>query len=313
MAYQRLLLSVAKLTLFVLVLGALWRAGRQAFGELDGQHFSWQQLQFGWLACAGGLYLSAQFVLAIFWRRLLRAMGQTPRLFETFRAFLMGHVGKYVPGKMFTVLLRTAFLQSERAKPLPVTISVFFETLIYMAVGACLAAVVLFVQGAGSGAMRGATLMFAVGAIIATWPPLIGRLVALVRSLRKSDHESGFDVPLIDVATWLSGWFYCTLAWCLHALSLWAVIRAMPTNEPILFDLATMVRMLGAVTMAVVAGFASFLPGAGLGVREWVLDQWLAVPFGAFVAIVSAILLRIVWLLTEVASSAILYFIKPPA
>ena len=55
-----------------------------------------------------------------------------------------------------------------------------------------------------------------------------------------------------------------------------------------------------------VAGFISLIPG-GLGVRDWILMTLLAPQCGAKVALVSAVLLRIVWLLSEVAVSAILY------
>jgi uncharacterized membrane protein YbhN (UPF0104 family) len=48
------------------------------------------------------------------------------------------------------------------------------------------------------------------------------------------------------------------------------------------------------------------IPG-GLGVRDWILMTLLAPQYGAKVAIVSAVLLRMVWLLSEVAVSAILY------
>ena len=55
-----------------------------------------------------------------------------------------------------------------------------------------------------------------------------------------------------------------------------------------------------------VAGFLSLIPG-GLGVREAVLDQLLKQPFGPLYAFVVPILLRLVWLLTELVVSGILY------
>ena len=64
--------------------------------------------------------------------------------------------------------------------------------------------------------------------------------------------------------------------------------------------------MTASVCLAVVAGFLSLIPG-GLGVRELVLDELMAEPFGRTVALVSAVLLRLVWLMTELAISGILY------
>ena len=55
-----------------------------------------------------------------------------------------------------------------------------------------------------------------------------------------------------------------------------------------------------------VAGFLSLIPG-GLGVRDWILMTLLAPQYGAKTAVVSTVLLRVVWLLSELVVSAILY------
>ena len=94
-------------------------------------------------------------------------------------------------------------------------------------------------------------------------------------------------------------------------LSLWAVLKSLPGDllpDGVILDpwYSHWARMTTSVSLAVVAGFLSLLPG-GLGVRELVLDELMAEPFGAVVAIVSAVLLRLVWLLAELLVSAILY------
>ena len=58
--------------------------------------------------------------------------------------------------------------------------------------------------------------------------------------------------------------------------------------------------------LAVVAGFLSLIP-AGAGVREFVIMTLLAADFGAVAAVASAILLRVVWMVSEVLLSGILY------
>jgi len=60
------------------------------------------------------------------------------------------------------------------------------------------------------------------------------------------------------------------------------------------------------VGLAVVAGFLSLIPG-GLGVRDTILMTLLAPTWGPTVAIISAVLLRLVWLVTELAASAVSY------
>ena len=51
----------------------------------------------------------------------------------------------------------------------------------------------------------------------------------------------------------------------------------------------------------------------GLGVREWVLDRLMFPVYGAAPALIAAVVLRCVWLLTELVFSIILYLIPPSA
>ena len=62
--------------------------------------------------------------------------------------------------------------------------------------------------------------------------------------------------------------------------------------------------------LAMVAGFLSLIPG-GAFIREMVLTELIAPQFGDMVALVSAVVLRLVWLGGELVISGILYFIHP--
>ena len=66
------------------------------------------------------------------------------------------------------------------------------------------------------------------------------------------------------------------------------------------------IRLGTSLAAAVVLGFASMLPG-GLGAREYVLDRLMVPMLGEFRALTVTVLLRAVWLLTEVVASSILY------
>ncbi len=55
-----------------------------------------------------------------------------------------------------------------------------------------------------------------------------------------------------------------------------------------------------------VAGFLSLIPG-GIGVRELIVIPLLQPHFGAVVAIISAILLRVSWMVAELLMAGILY------
>src|SRR5262245_38975320 len=61
----------------------------------------------GWLIASAVLYLVGLGFSMYFWFRLLRALGQQPSLPWMMRAYYVGHLGKYVPGKAVALFLRT--------------------------------------------------------------------------------------------------------------------------------------------------------------------------------------------------------------
>jgi uncharacterized membrane protein YbhN (UPF0104 family) len=96
------------------------------------------------------------------------------------------------------------------------------------------------------------------------------------------------------------------LGWCLNGLSLWLVLKGLPGTDVQLSDFPL---ALACVSLATVAGFVSLLPG-GIGVREMVLIPLLSTRFDPITAIVAAIVIRLVWLAAELATSGIIYFCR---
>ena len=82
------------------------------------------------------LYLVGLLPEGLFWQRALRAMGQEAPLGRTLRAYYIGHLGKYVPGKAMVVVLRTGLICGPGVDAGIAAASVFLETLTMMAVGA---------------------------------------------------------------------------------------------------------------------------------------------------------------------------------
>jgi len=94
-------------------------------------------------------------------------------------------------------------------------------------------------------------------------------------------------------------------------LSYWATLEAM--GIPGLDPLGELPRYTASVALAVVGGFLLLVLPGGLGVREAALAK-LMVPYlgtllshAQLAAVVSAALLRIVWLVSELVISGILY------
>jgi uncharacterized membrane protein YbhN (UPF0104 family) len=172
-----------------------------------------------------------------------------------------------------------------------------------MAVGATLAAAILVFY-----ARHWMLLLIALGMMLAaglpTVPPVFRRLVAAFQVHRANPRI----LELLDGLNYrllARGWLVLCLAWLAYGLSLWATLMALPGVTAIPLDQLPL--LTACVALAVVAGFLSLIPG-GAGVRELVVTTLLAPMYGNAIAVSAAVLLRLIWLLSELVISSILYF-----
>lgn len=296
----RWLRIVAQVLVLAVLLWAVRRYLSTAFANLD--DYDWE-LRPGWLVLSGMLYLVGLFPCAWFWRRLLNRFDQHPHFLDVIRAYYIGHIGKYVPGKAMVVILRTVMLREKQVDTTVAAVTVLYETLTMMAVGAAVAT--LLVALWWSEQMW--TILIALGlmcvAIVPTLPPVFRWLARLV-GMGRSDPRVAERLAHFGYGELFVGWLAIAGGWFVLGLSLWAVLQGIGVkNLPLVenWPLCT-----AAVSLAVVAGFLSLIPG-GAGVRESILLPLLAPELGATVALGAALLLRIVWLVAELAVSAILF------
>ena len=95
----------------------------------------------------------------------------------------------------------------------------------------------------------------------------------------------------LGYGTMFLGCLLTGLGWAILGLSFWAVLRGLGAVGGNPFEQLHL--YIAAVTLATVAGFVSFVPG-GAVVREAVLTELTAPYLGDVVALVSAVLLRLV-------------------
>ncbi len=297
-----------RLVVIAAVAWGVWRTATNAGARLAEEQFRLADVDFRLLAVAGVIYLAGMVPSWLFWHRTLWAMGQRPGLLETLRAFYIGHLGKYVPGKALVVVLRTGLVRSERVNTTVAATSIFVETLTFMAVGASLSAGLLLLLTDQWG-----LILLAVGLLlfsaVPTAPPVFRRLVRIM-GVRRADPQIDTAIDGLGWRLLGGGWLTVSVGWMLFGLSLWATLRAVPPGVLLDADLASpwghLPLLTACVGLAMVAGFLSLIPG-GLGVRELVLIPLLAPVYGESGAMVAAVLLRLVWLVAEVLASAILY------
>lgn len=298
-----------RVAIFAAVALGIAHTVRKSLSQFEEQRFRLDELRVGWLLFSGLLYLVGSLPTWWFWHRVLVAMGQAPGSRTSLRAFYIGHLGKYVPGKAMVVVLRAGMVGGPQVSRAVAATAVFVETLTTMAVGAVVAAAILAWRFQHDWRLLALALILAICAGVPAWPPIFRRVVRLLR-LHRASPEIEPALRALDFRLMASGWGALSLSWLALGGSLWATLAAMPRVPESLFDLPTSLPLLTAcAALAMVAGFVSLIPG-GVGVREFVVMTLLAPVFGEATAVVSAILLRFIWLLAELASSAILYWVR---
>ena len=258
---------------------------------------SWEAIRWEYCLGAAALYALGLLPSGFLLRRALVSLGQTPRLGTVIAAQLMGHVGKYVPGKAMVIIIRAGVLSRDGVKPIQATMSVFLETFLMMAVGGTVAGLVVLWLPVPTWI----AVMAACIALVASVPtfPIVLRIIAkrLIRDFADvSDHRMGWGL-------FMAGWAWSSLSWLLIGASFTLLVAAIPgfaiadtEDTPGVVELYLVCT--AAISLAVVIGFASLLPG-GAGIRELVVTTVLAVSLGATHAILAAIAARVVFAVVE--------------
>src|SRR5947209_5012146 len=114
--------------------------GWQFYRDLSRLDLAELTLRPGWVVVSGALYLAGLAFSAWYWHHLLHVFGERTSLLAAARGYFVGHLGKYVPGKAWALLLRGGAVAPDVRFGVAV-ISSFYEVLTTMAAGALVAAV----------------------------------------------------------------------------------------------------------------------------------------------------------------------------
>lgn len=288
----------------ILVAAAIIYTAITSTSQLRESDFDFAKVNYRWWLAAIGAYACTMLLSCLFWYRVLISLGQRPKFGQTLLAFFASQLGKYVPGKAMVVVIRTDMIRGDDVRTAPAAASVFVETLTWIFVGSAIASLLLVFQFRDQVALQVTAVVLTLVAGVLTWPAVFRGIANRMGAAKGRNSAGMFDG--LNLATMSFGWAVMTLGWCLNGLSLWLVLKGLPGTEVSLSDFPL---TLACVSLATVAGFVSLLPG-GIGVRELVMIPLLGAHFGSVTAIVAAIVIRVVWLATELMSSAIIYIYR---
>ena len=326
--WQRLAIKAVKWAVTVVVLWAVARHVLRTWADLRGQS---QSIHFepGWLIGSGLLYIAGLVACGRFFALIMRASPTPVGLLPALRAYLVSHLGKYVPGKAMVVIVRAGLVVPFGARASTAAIATFYETLVMMASGGLIAAAGL-AMAPGSGGPGGldvirftipawgpvtlplyrlaacASLAIGLALVFVTVPSIFSRLAAIVSlPIPGVGMEA---MPRFTEMLMARGLLWSAVGWIMLGLSQVAVVCAfVPAGTESLIVMGLLPVVIGSVALATVAGFlVAVLPG-GLGVREGVLMSALAPAIGSDQAVIASLVLRLVWVAAELAAAAVLF------
>lgn len=318
-AWRKWLLYALYAAVFVAVLWGLRRTFANALEEFRRLRQEEAGLQVSLPLCtlAGVCYFLGFLPAGWFWYRVLRWLGQPVTFFAAFRAYTIGQLGKYVPGKAWVVVLRAGFVQKEGVQPAVSAASVFLETLTMMAVGAAWAAAYLVLTARNNPQLFWAALIAFFMVAIPTLPPFFRPILQLLaRKVRRLDVLE--TLTKIGFAQLWQGWLAMAGLWLLFGVSLGFTLQALGMSPG--GSLQMIPNLVASTAFATVGGFLVIILPGGLGARELLLVAILS-PYLArhpelglgtshdLLAILAAGLLRIIWLFTEVVAAGILWIL----
>ena len=292
----------AKLAVGALVVVAVGRhvvvTGRDFRATGRGLSVDW-----AWASATCGAYLAGLSCFGLYYGRVV-GMPPGPPL----RAYLVSHLAKYVPGKAMVVVVRAGMLAREGVRPARAAFATLYETLVMMAAGGLVAALGFALAPAPTPLYPAlASLGLGMGFLALVLP---GAFPRVSKAFRAPFPNVGPDaLPDLSARRLAEGLLLAVAGWTLLGMSQLAAIRALfpegvaPGRWPL---------VVAGVALATVLGFVSGLPG-GAFVREWVLLKTLTPAVGQDRAVVSALALRLAWVLAEACAAAVLLATRPRA
>ena len=209
----------------ILALAILLAVGRRFYLDLSELHFENLSLRPGWLLLSAVLYIGALGFSCWFWHHLLWVFGARPGGLGVVRAYYIGHLGKYVPGKAWSLLLRSALIKPGVRLGVG-AITSFYEVLTTMAAGALLAAVIFLFQPpqlpawSWNPVFTGLLLLCLLG--LPLLPAVFNRLVKNLAA--RFQRIESYQLPPLRLATLTSGLLATACGWVLMGAGLWAVL-----------------------------------------------------------------------------------------
>ncbi|MCU0606293.1 MAG: lysylphosphatidylglycerol synthase domain-containing protein [Candidatus Edwardsbacteria bacterium] len=253
-----------------------------------------------WPLCLAALAALGLYFVLLWdaWHRTVRSMGERPARRDTFEIWFVSQLGKYVPGRVMTIIGRI-FLSQRRGLRGAIALAATYVELVLLVVTNLAATAAL-------------ELLFArrlVHGSLALWLPLLAALTVpalhpklMTWGLNRALRLLRRDPVAIDLAFGriLALAAMYVAAWAVYGLSGMLLVKGMTG-----LSWSAAAAAMPAFVFSWLLGLISFVVPGGLGVREGALVVLLTpvVPLTAGLAV--SLVSRVMWMACELAGAAV--------
>ncbi|RVW00130.1 lysylphosphatidylglycerol synthase transmembrane domain-containing protein [Rhodococcus xishaensis] len=230
------------------------------------------------------------------WQHALGALEHPIPAFDAARCYLVGQLGKYLPGSVWAFVL-----QGELARRAGVSGAAAFIAVLVTAGLSTTSALIVGLLGLPALFQIGTPAAVAVIAVtpialVCAYPRTLTRLVNFaLKLLRRAPLHRPLAMHKVGLAL-----VWCAISWVAYGFHLWLLASTFGG-----FGTDRLIASIGAISLAMCAGVLVFVVPSGIGVREAVIVAALAPVADAGTALALALTSRLLFTLCEVFAGSI--------
>jgi uncharacterized membrane protein YbhN (UPF0104 family) len=267
-------------------------------------YLDWEQIvTYNWdfdylsLAFAFSLMLSATALYAFLWKLILERLGTSLTYGKSYRIFFLSQLGRYIPGKIWSILGLVYLSQQEGVSTVISGASVILQLLLQIVSGVIAFALALPFWSEVESLTGVAIVVGVLGLCLALLhPTLVTRGVNLgLRLTGQAEMELDWSYSYLlgQLALWVGFWL-------LNGVAYHFLIRSIDSSP-----LPNFIVLAGIFSLAWVVGFLSLVTPSGLGVMEGTLAFLLSFHLPLHVATIVALWTRVARTATDLVCAAI--------
>jgi glycosyltransferase 2 family protein len=245
---------------------------------------------------AAAVNVAGIFLGMVAWRALLVGLAGPVPAGPARRLYFIGFLGKYIPGRVWTLLAQIRLADSVGVRPAQMTATFGLGLAVITLTGLVTGTVIAPTLGVGAAWLAVPAAVFAAGLARPDW--LAAPLIWASRLVRRPLTLPEGAGPRLRVALALQ-----LVCWGVSGLHLW-LLAVVLGADPV----RALPAAVGGFALAMVAGSYAIIAPDGAGVREVLLALVLAPVLPASAIGVAVLASRLICLVTEVATALVVCF-----